>query len=195
MHHDFSDAAAWAKRFDDPSRDAWQKPAEVVQLLALTPGLTAVDVGAGTGYFGRHVAQPLGSSGKLLALDVEPNMITFMKDRFAKEGLTNAEPRVCPTDSTGLPASSADRILIVDTWHHIERRTDYAKHLASVLRPGGFVLIVDFTLETDKGPPAKHRLPPEDVVKELAAGGLQASILPETLPDQYVVKGSKSPAP
>ncbi len=195
VHHDFSDAPEWAKRFDDPARDAWQKPADVAQLLALSPGMTAVDLGAGTGYFARYLAQPVGANGKLLALDVEPNMVVYMKERFAKEGLANAEPRVCPTDSTGLAAGSADRVLIVDTWHHIERRTEYAKHLAGILRPGGFVLIVDFTQETDKGPPPQHRIRAEQVIEELEAGGLDATIVDETLPDQYAVKGSKKPAP
>ena len=193
VHHDFSDAASWAKRFDDPARDAWQKPAHVAELLALTPGLTAVDLGAGTGYFEKYLAQAVGPGGKVLALDVEPNMIAFMRDRFAKEGITNAEPRVCPTDGTGLSPGSVDRVLIVDTWHHIEARSAYASHLASILRPGGFVLIVDFTLETDKGPPVKHRIPPEKVMAELAAGGLDATIIEEALPDQYVIKGRKKP--
>lgn len=195
VHHDFSDAAEWAKRFDDPARDTWQKPADVAQLLALSPGMTAVDLGAGTGYFARYLAGAVGASGKLVALDVEANMIAYMRERFAKEGLANAEPRVCPTDSTGLAAASADRILIVDTWHHIEQRTEYARHLAGVLRPGGFVLIVDFTQETDKGPPPQHRIRAERVVEELTAGGLEATIVDEALPDQYAVKGSKKPAP
>jgi ubiquinone/menaquinone biosynthesis C-methylase UbiE len=195
VHHDFSDAAQWAKRFDDPGRDAWQKPAHVAELLALAPGMTAVDLGAGTGYFGRYLSEPVGASGKLLTLDVEPNMITYMKERFAKEGLANAEPRVCPTDSTGLSTASADRILIVDTWHHIEHRGEYAKHLAGVLRPGGFVLIVDFTQETEKGPPRQHRIRAEQVIEELEAGGLDATLVDETLPDQYAVKGSKKPGP
>jgi ubiquinone/menaquinone biosynthesis C-methylase UbiE len=189
--HDFSDAAKWSLRFDDPARDAWQKPDEVVRLLAIAPGMTVVDLGAGTGYFGKRLADAAGPSGALLALDPEPNMVAFMRDRFAKEGLTRAEARGCPTDATGLAPGSVDRVLVVDTWHHLGDRVAYAKHLGEVLRPGGVVLIVDFTQETEKGPPKEHRVDPQAALRELAAGGLEATLLEETLPDQYVAAGKK----
>jgi predicted methyltransferase len=195
LHHDFSDAAHWTKRFDDPARDAWQKPDEVVKLLAIEPGMTVVDLGAGTGYFGKRLSAAAGPSGKLIALDPEPNMVSFMRDRFQKEALGNAEARTCPLDSTGLPDGSADRILIVDTWHHIEKRGEYTKHLANALRPGGWVMVVDFTLETDKGPPKQHRIAPDVVISELKAGGLDAAVVEAPLPDQYVVIGRKNAAP
>jgi cyclopropane fatty-acyl-phospholipid synthase-like methyltransferase len=190
--HDFSNAREWSLRFDDPARDAWQKPDEVVKLLAMAPGMTVVDLGAGTGYFGERLATAAGPSGRLLALDTEPNMVAFMHDRFAQRSLANAEARVCPTDATGLAPGSVDRVLIVDTWHHLADRPAYAKHLAEVLRPGGVVMIVDFTLETEKGPPKGHRVDAEAALRELAAGGLEATLLEETLPDQYVAAGRKT---
>jgi len=192
MHHDFSDAAKWSKEFDDPRRDAWQRPDEVVTLLALEPGMTVVDLGAGTGYFEQRLGARVGASGRVLALDPEPNMVAFMRDRFEREHLANVEARSCPLDSTGLAPGSVDRVLIVDTWHHIDNRQKYAKHLASILRPSGFVMVVDFTLETDKGPPRHHRIAPAQVVSELAAGGLDATAVPETLPDQYIVIARKA---
>ena len=191
VHHDFSDAASWSKRFDDPARDAWQKPDEVVKLLAIEPGMTVADLGAGTGYFEPRLAQAVGPGGKVIALDPEANMVSFMRDRFEKVGIKNIEPRVCPLDSTGLDPASADRVLIVDTWHHIEQREAYARHLATVLKQGGSVMIVDFTQETEKGPPKQHRLPPETVLAELKAGGLEVSLVDETLPDQFIVVGKR----
>ncbi len=191
MQHDFSDAAMWTKRFDAAERDAWQKPDEVVKLLALSEGMVAVDLGAGTGYFGARLSKAVGSSGKVLALDVEPKMVDFMTERFKKESLSNVEAKVCPMTGTGLAEASADRVLIVDTWHHLGDRAAYAKHLASVLKPGGSVVVVDFTLETDKGPPKEHRLSAEQVIAELKSGGLVGSVLAETLPDQYVVSAKK----
>ncbi|NUO49145.1 MAG: methyltransferase domain-containing protein [Polyangiaceae bacterium] len=190
-HHDFSDAARWSAVFDDPAREAWQKPDEVVKLLAIEPGMTVVDVGAGTGYFEKRLSVAAGPSGKVLALDPEPNLVAFMRDRFQKEGVTNAEARTCPTDGTGLEPASVDRVLIVDTWHHIEGRESYAKHLASILRPGGSVMIVDYTLEAEKGPPKEIRLGPDQVVRELSAGGLKAAVAGESLPDQYVAIATK----
>ena len=78
-------------------------------------------------------------------------------------------------------------MLIVNTWHHISDRHEYAKKVASGLAPDGEVYIVEFTLETERGPPKEHRLAPETVIAELASAGLTASLVAESLPDQYVV--------
>lgn len=190
--HDFSDAASWSKVFDDPARDAWQKPDEVVALLEITPGATVVDLGAGTGYFESHLSGAVGGAGTVIALDPEPNMVDFMTWRAKKDGLRNVTPRVCPLDGTGLADASVDRVLVVDTWHHLGDRAAYAKHLAAVVKPGGLVAVVDFTLDAAKGPPPSHRVPPEKVIEALVAAGFTASAVAETLPDQYVVVGRKS---
>src|SRR5262249_32709469 len=95
-------------------------------------------------------------------------------------------------DDPNLPPSSIDRAVIVDTWHHIDNRAAYAAKLLGALRPSGSALVVDFTRESDLGPPAKHRLPATQVVEELAAGGFRAEVVKEeTLPKQYVVRGMK----
>ncbi|MFO0618866.1 MAG: class I SAM-dependent methyltransferase [Polyangiaceae bacterium] len=190
-HHGFKDAAAWSREFDDPARDAWQRPDDVVGWMELAPGMVAADIGAGTGYFEARLARAVGASGKVFALDVEQDMVTFMKDRFTREGTSNVEARLCPFDSTGLEPASVDRVLIVDTWHHISERDAYAKHLAEVLRPGGTVTIVDFTKTSDKGPPPEHRVDPETAIGELTRGGFTAKLVDESLPDQYVVVGRK----
>jgi SAM-dependent methyltransferase len=188
--HRFDGAEGWSKEFDDPARDAWQKPAEVVALLELRPGMTVADVGAGTGYFLPYLSRAVGPSGAVLALDIEPDMVRFMRERAAREGLANVRSDVVRGDDPGLPQGKVDRVLIVDTWHHIPERAAYAARLRAGLAPGGRVAIVDFTMEAQHGPPKMHRIPPEQVVAELAAGGLAASIVPETLPEQYVVVGT-----
>ncbi|NUP05830.1 MAG: methyltransferase domain-containing protein [Polyangiaceae bacterium] len=191
----FDKAEEWTKVFDDPERDAWQRPAEVVTLLAISPGMTVADLGAGTGYFLPHLSRAVGPSGKALGLDVEDDMVRFMTERAAKEGFANVEAKKVPFDAPGLASSSVDRILIVDTWHHIESRPEYAKKLAAALRPDGFVAIVDFTMETEKGPPKNHRVAPEAAMKDLEAGGLSVKLAEETLPDQYVVIGRRTGGP
>lgn len=190
-HMDFSAVERFARHFDGPERDGWQKPAEVVRFLELGTAPIVADIGAGTGYFLPHLSKAVGPQGRVLALDVEPNMVEYMKQRSRKGGLANVEARVVAPEDPGLPPSSVDRILIVNTWHHIDDRANYASKLARALRPAGSVLIVDFTLESDQGPPREHRLTPEQVVKELEGGGLRAEIVRgETLPKQYLVRGS-----
>lgn len=190
-HHDFSDAEAFARLFDDPTRDAWQRPAEVVELLSLQAGMTVADLGAGTGYFLPHLSPAVGAEGRVLALDVEPNMVAHMERRASEAGLANVEARRVAPDDPGLPAGSVDRILVVDTWHHIGDRETYARRLLQALAPGGFVLVVDFTRESEHGPPPEMRLPPAVVEAELSAGGLAAEVVTESLPMQYVVRGRR----
>lgn len=186
-HHKFDDAERWAKVFDNPARDAWQKPAKVVQLLALSPTMTVVDLGAGTGYFESYLA-PAVPDGRVLALDIEPTLVEHMAARFAREQLTNAEARVVAPDDPGLLEASVDRILIVDTWHHIDDRVAYARKLRHGLRPGGAIFVIDFTPETPRGPPPAARIAAAVVVSELREAGLSAEIIAERLPDQYVVR-------
>lgn len=189
--HRFEHAEQWARQFDDPGRDAWQKPAEVVALLQVEPGATVADIGAGTGYFEPYLSKAAGPSGRVLALDIEPDMVRYLRERGAREGWTNVDAQVVAGDEPHLPAAKIDRILIVDTWHHIPDREAYAKRLHDALAPGGFVLVVDFTKEASHGPPPAHRLPPEQVARELEAGGLHASVVAEDLPEQYAVAGRR----
>ncbi|HUH04418.1 MAG TPA: methyltransferase domain-containing protein [Kofleriaceae bacterium] len=189
--HRFEHADEWAPRFDDPERDAWQRPDLVVKHLSLSDGMTVADLGAGTGYFLPHLSRAVGTSGKVLGLDVEPDMVRYMNERAAREQLANVQARVVGTDDPELAAASVDRILIVDTWHHIGARAAYAGKLAAALKPGGAVYIVDFTMETERGPPPKHRLRSADVIAELTAAGLRAELIAEDLPDQYIVVGRK----
>lgn len=190
--HRFENAQEWAKMFDDPGRDAWQKPDEVVSLLALSPGMTVVDIGAGTGYFMARLSRAVGDRGRVVATDIEPDMVRYMKERAAREKLGNVEAVLASADDVGVAAGSVDRALVVDVWHHIHRREQYAARLARALRPGGLVAIVDFTRESRRGPPVEHRLAPETVMAELRAGGFTAELARESLPDQYVVLGRAS---
>lgn len=191
MQHDFSDAEKWAKVFDDPTRAEWQKPQEVVRLMEIRPGMQVADIGAGTGYFLGYLAAAVGEEGRVLGLDPEPNLVDYMNKRAEQAGWTRVRAKQIPYDSPSLAERSTDRILIVDTWHHIAERAAYTKKLAAALTEGGAVYVVDFTLESPVGPKVDHRLPPEQVMAELKEGGLEPELLDETLPNQYIVKANK----
>ncbi|HEX5061388.1 MAG TPA: class I SAM-dependent methyltransferase [Kofleriaceae bacterium] len=190
MHHRFENADQWTRVFDDPARDAWQMPDKVVATLALAPGMVVADVGAGTGYFEKRLSAAVGDSGAVIAVDIEPDMVRYLRDRAQREGTPNVEARLGAPDDPKLTAASVDRVLIVDTWHHIDDRVAYSKKLATALKPGGAVFVVDFTLETEKGPPKQHRLAPAQVIEELTQAGLKAAVADAGLPDQYIVKAS-----
>jgi len=190
-HHRFEHADRWAEELDGPKRDAWQKPDAVVAAMDLAPGMAVADIGAGTGYFESHLSGAVGPSGRVFALDVEPDMVAHLRDRSAREHLENVEARQVAPDDPGLTADSIDRILIVDTWHHIGSRKAYASRLAEALKSGGEVFVVDFRHDATRGPPPEHRIAPEEVMAELGAAGLEARVVDVGLPEQYVVVGAK----
>lgn len=151
--------------------------------------MTVADLGAGTGYFLGRLSRAVGEKGAVLALDIEPGMVRHMARRVEEEGMRNVRPLLVPPDDPRLPGGAVHRVLVVNTWHHIPDRAAYVEKLARGLAPGGAVIVVDFTLESAKGPPREHRIPPDAVARELAAGGLEARIIEEPLPEQYVVEG------
>jgi tRNA G46 methylase TrmB len=186
-HHAFTDAEKWTQVFDDPARDDWQRPDAVIEAMALTPKQVVADVGAGTGYFAVRLAQKV-PEGAVIGTDIEPDMVRFLNERAAREHLPNLSAvKATPTDS-GLAAHSVDRVLVVNVWHHLENRVAYAQHLATTLRPGGKLYIVDFKRTATRGPPPEMRFAPEAIVAELEAAGLKATVLALELPEQYMVE-------
>jgi predicted methyltransferase len=190
MPHRFDKADDWAKVFDDPARDAWQRPDDVIAALALSPEMTVADVGAGTGYFTVRLSRAV-PAGKVIATDIEPDMVRYISERASREHLANISAALAHAADPGLAAASVDRVLVVDVWHHISDRVAYARAIAASLRPGGLVAIVDFTMEANHGPPAKHRLLPDAIIADLKAAGLSAELSPTTLPDQYIIVATK----
>ena len=191
MVHRFEDPAKWTPVFDSPDRDGWQKPQEIIKRLQIAPGMTVADIGAGTGYLMPHLAAATGDKGKVIAVDIEPKMVLHLTERAKKAKLPQVTAQLAePSDPKLLP-NGVDKILFLDTWHHVPSRAAYAQKLFAALRPGGAVYIIDFTQESSHGPPKKHRLTPDAVMFDLNAAGFQSAVLPEELPDQYIVVGKK----
>ena len=183
FHRRFDDAEKWAKEFDNPERDAWQKPEEAVEALKLTPAMTVADIGAGTGYFAARIAKRV-PEGKVFAADIEQDMVRYLGQRAEREHLANLVAVQAAADGANLP-EPVDLILVVDTYHHIGNRTQYFAKLQASLRPGGRLVIIDFKADLPNGPPPQHRIPPEKVAEELAAAGYGLVETQTILPRQY----------
>lgn len=183
--HRFDDPARWATIFDDPARDAWQRPDEVIRMLSLRGDERVADLGAGTGYFSVRLARAV-PRGRVWALDVEPAMVGYLAARAQRESLDNLFGVLCTPDDALLP-EPVDVVLVVDTHHHIEHRVAYYTRLHARLRPGGRVVIVDYTRESPMGPPAEMRLSPDAVRDELTHAGFTFDASPAGLPNQYVL--------
>lgn len=188
MSHRFSDVDRWVKMFDDPERDEWQKPEQLVGSLGLQAGQVVAEIGAGTGYLNSHWARAVGDTGTVYAMDVEPNLVTHMRDRADRENLSQVVPILGSLANPRLPRGAADLVALVDVYHHIDHRRDYFRDLRATLRPGGRLLIVDFEKkEAPVGPPLAHKIPREDVVSELISAGYRLVGEPTTLAYQYVL--------
>jgi SAM-dependent methyltransferase len=181
--HGFGDAEKWAQVFDDPERDAWQKPHEVIQALALKPDATVVDIGAGTGYFAARLARML-PNGTVYAVDVEPEMVKYLAERAKREGLDNLKPVAATPSELRIP-QQADLILLVDVYHHVEDRNRYFRRLAASLTQGGRLAVIDFKLDSPHGPPRRARVAPGKVKAELTGAGYALQAEHGFLPHQY----------
>ena len=181
--HGFGDAEKWAHVFDDPERDAWQKPHAVIEALALKPDAVLADLGAGTGYFAARLANML-PKGIIYAVDVEPEMVKYLGERAKREGLPNLKPVLAATGDARLP-EKVDLVLVVDVYHHIDERERYFRRLAAALKPGGRLAVIDFRLDSPEGPPKAARIAPEQVKAELAAAGFTLQREHGFLPRQY----------
>jgi ubiquinone/menaquinone biosynthesis C-methylase UbiE len=181
--HGFGDAEKWAQVFDDPERDAWQKPHEVIQALALRPDATVVDIGAGTGYFAARLARML-PHGTVYGVDVEPEMVKYLAERAKREGLNNLKTVAATPSELRIP-QQADLVLLVNVYHHVEDRSRYFRRLAASLKPGGRLAVIDFKLDSPLGPPRPARVASGKVKAELAGAGYALQAEHDFLPHQY----------
>jgi predicted methyltransferase len=183
QQHSFGDAEKWAKVFDDPERDAWQKPHEVIQALVLKPDAVIADIGSGTGYFSVRFAN-MTPKGRVYGVDTEPDMVRFLADRAKREGLTNITAVAGAPDNPRLP-EKADLIVLVDVYHHVADRERYFRNLLKSLKPGGRLAVIDFRMDSPVGPPRSARIAPERVKDELRRAGYALAREHAFLPNQF----------
>jgi len=187
-HGNPADLDGYIARMEEPSRAAWQKPDEVVRALGLRPGQAACDVGAGPGYFSLRLARAVGEAGHVYAVDVEPRILSVLRDRVQSSNARNVTPVLSLPDDALLPAASCDLILIVDTYHHFPDGPAYLRRLSRALRPGGRIANVDFhKRELPVGPPPEHKVAREAFLADATAAGLRLAEEHTFLPYQYFV--------
>lgn len=185
MHGLHKDTAAYIKALEDPKRDAYQKPHEVMTALALKPGEVIADIGAGSGYFTFRVAQHVGPTGRVFAVDINQEMLDHIKQRMRDLKVSNVSPILGRANDPLLP-EPVDRFLIVDVWHHIEDQPGFLAVMKKHLKPGGQVVMIDFhKRDLPVGPPAAMKIAREDLLKQMLANGFELAAEHTFLPYQY----------
>jgi ubiquinone/menaquinone biosynthesis C-methylase UbiE len=184
-HRLHGDPTAYIAALEDPKRDAYQKPQEVLAALALKPGEIIADIGAGSGYFALRLAQHVGATGYVYAVDISPDMIRHLNQRIHEAGLVNISTILAPPGNPLLPRP-VDRILFVNVWHHVEDQAGYLGLLKKTLKPGGQIVMVDFhKRDLPVGPPAAMKIAREDLIRQMAAQGFAVRTEHTFLPYQY----------
>jgi ubiquinone/menaquinone biosynthesis C-methylase UbiE len=186
QHHPPQSASEYIRVLEDPSRDAWQKPEEVVAKLGLKPGEAVADIGAGSGYFSVRLARAVGPSGKVYAVDIDAAMLKYLEQRAKGEQLGNIQTVLSDPHDPKLAPASVDLIFICDTLHHISERDKYFPLLARALKPGGRLVDVDFHKRPlPLGPPVEMKIARPAVIDEVKSAGFHLVKDYEFLPYQY----------
>ena len=186
MHRLHNDPKAYMKALEDPKRDEYQKPHEVLTALNIKPGEVIADIGAGTGYFTFRLAHHVGDKGKVYAVDVSPDMIRHINRRSRDAKATNVVSILADNDDPLLAEQSVNRIFICDVWHHVENQTKYLAIMKKLLKPGGEIVMIDFhKKELPFGPPLQMKIAREDLIKQMETNGFRMAKEHTFLPHQY----------
>ncbi|WP_299523772.1 class I SAM-dependent methyltransferase [Winogradskyella sp.] len=175
------------ERFESPERDDYQKPEKVLNYLGDLQGYKIMDIGAGSGYFSVKLAE---KGATVIAADVDDEFLNFIQDRIDTDNLKHIETRKIPYNSPNLKESEVDMVLIVNTYHHIENRSDYFSKVKMGTKEDGELVIIDFfKTEAPVGPPANHKISIDVVIAELKEAGYTNFVVNvDLLPYQYIIK-------
>jgi arsenite methyltransferase len=184
QHHPPS-TEEYAKVLEDPERDAWQKPHEVITSLKLKPSDVVADIGAGTGYFSRRFAM---HAARVYAVDIDAKLLKIA----AKNAPKNLVTLLSKPDDSLLPAASVDLVFFCDVVHHIQDRVAYYERLKPALKPGARIVVVDFyKKELPIGPPPEMKLTEDLVTSEFKQAGLRLVRKEAFLQYQYFLEFSR----
>lgn len=183
----FDDPEKWGPIWESEERWEWQKPMALMFFLGIEDREVVADIGAGTGIFTQLMSAFVGPLGKVYAVDVEPAMLAHIEARD-DVAYDNVETVLASPRDPKLPEAACDLILIVNTWHHIDKRVAYAKGLATRLSSRGRIAIVDYrAIELPVGPPVDHKLSREAVIGEFEKAGFELNNESVAFPYQYAL--------
>ena len=181
-------AADWLER---PQRTHEEMPDEVVANMNLRPDDVVADIGAGTGYFAFRIAEQV-PEGRVLATDIQPEMLAIMEERIEEEGVRNVETVLGAIDDPALPENAVDVVLMVDAYHEFSHPWEMMKGIVDSLKPGGRVILIEYRGE-DPSVPIRplHKMTEEQVVREMSVFDLHWDDTLDFLPWQHMFVFSK----
>ena len=172
------------QHMNDPSRDTWQKPKEVIEKLAIAPGSRVADVGAGGGYFTWYLAGAVGSQGTVYAVDIDETALSIIKNEMHARGITNVVPIHAEPGDAKLP-ELVELVFTCDTYHHMNDRIAYFRSLTRYLKPDGQVAILDFHPHGFFSGLLGHGTQKEVVRREMESAGYRLTSDLDVIESQY----------
>jgi ubiquinone/menaquinone biosynthesis C-methylase UbiE len=165
-----------AEKLNDPERRTWLPPAEVIASLDLRPGMVVADIGAGTGYFAIPLAQAVGPTGRVYAVDLQPEMLDLLRAAMPQ----GAPIELVSADASRitLPTASVDLCFTANVWHELDDRAAVLAEFARLLRPAGRLAILDWRADVAQppGPPIEHRVAADEIIAMLPRLGWEQAL-------------------
>ena len=178
-------AANWLER---PERTVEERPDLLLAELQLKPGMVVADIGAGSGYHSRRMADVVGKTGKVYAVDVQPQMVQMLSAISREDRYSNLKPILSTVDDVKLPAGSVDLAIMVDVYHELEFPLEVLQSIVRSLKPGGRVVFVEYRAEDANVPiKALHKMSEAQVRREAVRVPLEWERTSKVLPWQHIV--------
>ena len=181
-------AAGWLNR---PERIREEMPDDVVANMGLESDHVVADIGAGSGYFSFRIADRV-PSGKVLAVDIQPEMLQLIERQKTDTGVANIEGVLGQIDNPNLAPNSIDAAIMVDAYHEFSHPFEMINGIYNALRPGGRIFLLEYRGEDDSVPIRPlHKMTEEQVVKEMSVFGLEWTDTLDFLPWQHMMVFTK----
>ena len=172
----------WLER---PERELEENSTMLIKNMQLQPGMNVADIGAGSGYHSRLISKLIGN-GKVYAVDVEPMMLVYLKQRIEQEKLSNIIPVLGTSTSVSLPNESIDMVFLADVYHEFSHPYEMGQSMYNALKKDGKLVLVEFREEDDAVPiKSIHKMSESQAVKELKAVGFRLEKNIRNLPWQH----------
>jgi precorrin-6B methylase 2 len=177
--------AAWLEREE---RGREERPDLLLPELNLQAGMAVADIGAGTGYYSRLMSKMVGPKGVVYAVDVQPQMVSMLKDVAARAEFSNIKPVLGSVNDVKLASQSIDLAIMVDVYHELEFPHEVIDSIISALRPGGRIVFVEYRAEDPRVPIKEvHKMTEAQVKREALTHSLLWERTASILPSQHVI--------
>jgi len=183
--------APWLTR---ESRDTEERPDLLIEALDLAPGMVIADVGAGNGFHALRMAERVAPDGRVLAVDIQQEMLDELEVRAGEAGVENIETILGTVDDPRLPHAAVDLALLVDVYHELSHPEEVLAAVRASLRPGGRLVLVEFRAE-DPDVPIKpeHKMSKKQILQEIPPNGFRLVEEYDELPWQHVMMFTPTP--